>query len=130
MDYANVEVDTSELQNWLDRLDNEQKPAFIKAVSDDFSDEAMREMSPLLPVDTGRLRSSVHERRTRGYLWVGTNVEYDIYVQMGLRGRARVSTAEGYRGYHYDIVTGRRVGQKLPAMARDRAFEFLGYYGG
>lgn len=35
------------------------------------------------PVDTGRLRNSISHASTEGTAYVGTNVEYAVYVEMG-----------------------------------------------
>ena len=37
------------------------------------------------PVDTGRLRSSITHQNDKDSVYVGTNVEYGIYVELGTR---------------------------------------------
>lgn len=39
----------------------------------------------LAPVDTGRLRSSIQASKGDGYVEIGTNVEYAVFVEFGTR---------------------------------------------
>lgn len=43
-------------------------------------------------LDTGRLRNSISHATDEDSAYIGTNVEYAIYVELGARGRS---------GYHY-----------------------------
>lgn len=40
------------------------------------------------PVDTGRLRNSISHAETEDSAYIGTNVEYAPYVELGSRGRS------------------------------------------
>lgn len=40
------------------------------------------------PVDTGRLRNSISHETDDEAAYIGTNVEYALYVELGARGRA------------------------------------------
>ena len=42
------------------------------------------------PVDTGRLRNSIGHAVEDKYAYIGTNVEYAPYVELGARGRKGV----------------------------------------
>ena len=44
----------------------------------------------LTPVDTGRLRNSISHATDDEAAYIGTNVEYAPYVELGARGRAGV----------------------------------------
>lgn len=39
------------------------------------------------PVDTGRLRNSISHSTDKDSAYIGTNVEYGVYVELGSRGR-------------------------------------------
>ena len=42
------------------------------------------------PVDTGRLRNSISHAKDENAVYIGTNVEYAPYVELGARGRSGV----------------------------------------
>lgn len=42
------------------------------------------------PVDTGRLRNSISHTADEDAAYIGTNVEYAPYVELGARGRAPI----------------------------------------
>lgn len=44
----------------------------------------------ITPVDTGRLRNSISHAETDDAVYIGTNVEYAPYVELGARGRKPV----------------------------------------
>lgn len=44
----------------------------------------------LTPVDTGRLRNSITHVSDEDAAYIGTNVEYAPYIELGARGRAGV----------------------------------------
>ena len=44
----------------------------------------------ITPVDTGRLRNSISHATDDEAAYIGTNVEYAPYVELGARGRAGV----------------------------------------
>ena len=44
----------------------------------------------ITPVDTGRLRNSISHAVTGDAAYIGTNVEYAPYVELGARGREPV----------------------------------------
>ena len=44
----------------------------------------------ITPVDTGRLRNSISHATDDEAAYIGTNVEYSPYVELGARGRAGV----------------------------------------
>lgn len=44
----------------------------------------------LTPVDTGRLRNSISHAVQKGAAYIGTNVEYAPYIELGARGREPV----------------------------------------
>lgn len=39
------------------------------------------------PVDTGRLRNSINHSTDKDSAYIGTNVEYAVYVELGSRGK-------------------------------------------
>lgn len=45
-------------------------------------------VTPLVPVDTGKLRQSMHFRSLKDSLAIGTNVEYAVFVNNGRKGDA------------------------------------------
>lgn len=44
----------------------------------------------ITPVDTGRLRNSISHAVQKGAAYIGTNVDYAPYVELGARGRKPV----------------------------------------
>lgn len=46
-----------------------------------------RHAKEITPVDTGRLRNSISHAVTEDAAYIGTNVEYAPYVELGARGR-------------------------------------------
>ena len=49
----------------------------------------------LVPVDTGRLRQSMHFRTRTNHVAVGTNVEYAVFINNGTSGRRRPKKKKG-----------------------------------
>ena len=57
------------------------------------------------PVDTGRLRNSITHQNDKDTVYIGTNVEYAVYVEMGTRnmkaqpylGKAIVENVDEYK---------------------------------
>lgn len=70
--------------------------AAARAAMDETNEEAAAVASGYSPVDTGRLRDSMTYQPAvkRGGLWMGSfgseGVDYALYVEVGVRGRAGV----------------------------------------
>ena len=54
------------------------------------------------PVDTGRLRNSISHAAEDGSAYIGTNVEYAPYVELGARGRKGVHMLQRAATEHTD----------------------------
>ena len=54
------------------------------------------------PVDTGRLRNSISHAADDEAAYIGTNVEYAPYVELGARGRAGVHMLQRSAAEHTD----------------------------
>ena len=54
------------------------------------------------PVDTGRLRNSVSHTTDDEAAYIGTNVEYAPYVELGARGRSGVHMLQRAASEHTD----------------------------
>lgn len=74
---ANVEID-SHAQEVL-----EAKEGAIAKILEEFGLLAERNAKLYCPVDTGRLRNSISHATDGDTMYVGTNVEYAAYVEMG-----------------------------------------------
>lgn len=74
----NIAMDNSELiiQAAYQSIDRALKTIGIKAQS--YAKKSC-------PVDTGRLRNSITHQNDKDTVYVGTNVEYGVYVEMGTR---------------------------------------------
>lgn len=72
-------------QEFLSLLDSAKKRG-LKAIGMTAERYAKRET----PVDTGRLRNSISNTADKDAAYIGTNVEYAPYVELGARGRKPV----------------------------------------
>ena len=54
------------------------------------------------PVDTGRLRNSINHATDDEAAYIGTNVEYAPYVELGARGRKGVHMLQRAAAEHTD----------------------------
>ena len=54
------------------------------------------------PVDTGRLRNSISNETDDDAAYIGTNVEYAPYVELGTRGRQGVHMLQRAASEHAD----------------------------
>lgn len=54
------------------------------------------------PVDTGRLRNSISHATDGDAAYIGTNVEYATYVELGARGRQGVHMLQRAASEHTD----------------------------
>lgn len=54
------------------------------------------------PVDTGRLRNSISHATDEEAAYIGTNVEYAPYVELGARGRKGVHMLQRASSEHTD----------------------------
>ena len=54
------------------------------------------------PVDTGRLRNSINHATDDDAAYIGTNVEYAPYVELGARGRKGVHMLQQAAAEHTD----------------------------
>ena len=54
------------------------------------------------PVDTGRLRNSINHATDDDAAYIGTNVEYAPYVELGARGRKGVHMLQRAAAEHAD----------------------------
>lgn len=54
------------------------------------------------PVDTGRLRNSISHETDDEAAYIGTNVEYAPYVELGVRGRQGVHMLQRAASEHKD----------------------------
>lgn len=54
------------------------------------------------PVDTGRLRNSIAHAVEDGAAFIGTNVEYAVFVEAGARGRSGVHMLQRAASEHTD----------------------------
>lgn len=54
------------------------------------------------PVDTGRLRNSISHATDEEAAYIGTNVEYAPYVELGARGRKGVHMLQRAASEHTD----------------------------
>ena len=54
------------------------------------------------PVDTGRLRNSISHETDDDAAYIGTNVEYAPYVELGARGRKGVHMLQRAASEHTD----------------------------
>ena len=54
------------------------------------------------PVDTGRLRNSISHETDDDAAYIGTNVEYAPYVELGARGRKGVHMLQRAAAEHTD----------------------------
>mgnify|MGYP003662008469 CR=1 FL=1 len=61
----------------------EQYPDVLDMALDDTADSISLTAQQLVPVDTGRLRSSINVRREYLTKTIGTNVKYAAYVEYG-----------------------------------------------
>jgi len=95
----------------LENLEGVKKK--LEGVSEDNLDKALQiisvnivsEAKLLCPVDTGRLRASIHHRKIGNLQYlVGTNVEYSIYVEFG---------TYKMRAQPYLLPAGRRVVERI-----------------
>lgn len=59
-------------------------------------------------VDTGRLRNSISHITNKKEVYVGTNVEYAIYIELGARGKAGIHylqrAAENHKEEYRDVM--------------------------
>lgn len=72
-------------QEFLSLFDSAKKRG-LKAIGMTAEGYAKRET----PVDTGRLRNSISNTTDGNAAYIGTNVEYAPYVELGARGRQPV----------------------------------------
>ena len=56
----------------------------------------------ITPVDTGRLRNSISHATDKEAAYIGTNVEYAIFVETGARGRSGVHMLQRAASEHTD----------------------------
>lgn len=56
----------------------------------------------ITPVDTGRLRNSISHATDKEAAFIGTNVEYAIFVEAGARGRKGVHMLQRAASEHTD----------------------------
>ena len=56
----------------------------------------------ITPVDTGRLRNSISHATDKEAAYIGTNVEYAIFVETGARGRSGVHMLQRSASEHAD----------------------------
>ena len=56
----------------------------------------------ITPVDTGRLRNSISHAKDDEAAYIGTNVEYAPYVELGARGRQGVHMLQRAATEHTD----------------------------
>lgn len=56
----------------------------------------------ITPVDTGRLRNSISHAKDDEAAYIGTNVEYAPYVELGARGRQGVHMLQRAASEHAD----------------------------
>ena len=54
------------------------------------------------PVDTGRLRNSINHATDDEAAYIGTNVEYAPYVELGARGRKGIHMLQRAASEHTD----------------------------
>lgn len=63
-------------------------PAILEALGIEAEGNAVTEITDLGAVDTGRLRGSISHATDESAAYIGTNVEYGPYVELGTRKMA------------------------------------------
>lgn len=81
----------------LDALKNAKKRG-LEAIGLTAEGHAKKET----PVDTGRLRNSISHATDDDAAYIGTNVEYAPYVELGARGRKGVHMLQRAASEHTD----------------------------
>lgn len=76
----NMAMDNSEL---MIQAAHEQIDKALKTIGLKAEGYAKKNLSDKGAVDTGRLRNSVTHQNDKDTVYVGTNVEYGVYVEMG-----------------------------------------------
>lgn len=67
---------------------NDRVPAILEALGIEAEGNAVTEITELGAVDTGRLRGSISHAHDDTSAYIGTNVEYGQYVELGTRKMA------------------------------------------
>lgn len=67
---------------------NDRVPAILDALGLQAEGNAVSEITSLGAVDTGRLRASISHASDENSAYIGTNVEYAPYVELGTRKMA------------------------------------------
>lgn len=67
---------------------NDRVPAILEALGIEAEGNAVSEITSLGAVDTGRLRGSISHATDDTSAYIGTNVEYAPYVELGTRKMA------------------------------------------
>lgn len=67
---------------------NNRVPAILEALGIEAEGNAVTEITELGAVDTGRLRGSISHAHDDTSAYIGTNVEYGQYVELGTRKMA------------------------------------------
>ena len=80
-----IKVDAKEALAWIRRLAGPQLRQYQQALLDAMAKEAMHIMGPLIPIDTGRLRSSMAIGTRRNSRWIGTTAEHGIFAARDTR---------------------------------------------
>lgn len=67
---------------------NDRVPTILEALGMEAEGNAVSEITSLGAVDTGRLRASISHASDENSAYIGTNVEYAPYVELGTRKMA------------------------------------------
>jgi HK97 gp10 family phage protein len=78
----NFTIKNNHIKELLNQLD-ERAPIILKAVGIEAQGNAIDEITRLRAVDTGRLRNSMDYKVNDKTVYIGTNVEYAPYVELG-----------------------------------------------
>lgn len=92
---SGVEVEFSLVDNKEDLLNATMEQ--IQVALEEVGLEAEARVSPLVPVDTGRLRASITHEVEVPVVYVGTNVEYAVDVEINDNMRHKVGQAHYLR---------------------------------
>ena len=77
-----IEVKNSHVGEVIDEL-RDRIPTILEAVGIEAEGNAVDEITTLGAVDTGRLRGSISHAVDGNTVYIGTNVEYAPYVELG-----------------------------------------------
>ena len=77
---ANIEIKENHIDEYLKAVDVAKQSGLEKVGL-----TAERYAKALCPVDTGRLRNSISHAVEGDSVYIGTNVEYAVYVEKGTR---------------------------------------------